>query len=409
MSENTFYDMKFESDKERNAYAFRNGHSQDSDDVATNIFIIITMWILVAIIGLIFGAILGAMIGQIVGCWFAFSIMLLGFVFVPIAIIKCGNCQSQIEKFALEHQAFLEEVERNIREDILSPFNKRYLSYEQKIENIENLLNLINHRENLELVDKDIKFILIQNEIETNIDFFDKEVSKLKNKDIVNLSRMLIRLVPDANFEHEVDYFEKEVSKLKNQKDIIASSKVSFNKANFKREDGECKHVLYQFIVFLERKQIPYDLDKLKKTLRSEYKSLKAVEFEEKLRRGHNKKVTVDDIDHLNGFEFEEFIGDMYRKAGYKVTVTKKSGDQGADLIIEKDGVSTAVQTKKYSGSVGNSAVQEVVAAMKYYDCDKSMVITTAKFTKSALELAGRNGVELIDKNGLDVLLDKIL
>ena len=53
--------------------------------------------------------------------------------------------------------------------------------------------------------------------------------------------------------------------------------------------------------------------------------------------------------------------------------------------------------------------IQEVVAAMKYYDCDKSMVITTGKFTKGAFELAGRNGVQLIDKKGLDDLFDFIL
>ena len=96
-------------------------------------------------------------------------------------------------------------------------------------------------------------------------------------------------------------------------------------------------------------------------------------------------------------------------KAGYKVKVTKKSGDQGADLIVEKEGVSTAIQTKKYAGNVGNTAVQEVVASMKYYDCDKAMVITTGKFTKGAFELASRNGIQLIDKKGLNELFDSIL
>ena len=131
--------------------------------------------------------------------------------------------------------------------------------------------------------------------------------------------------------------------------------------------------------------------------------------FEEKLSRNPDKRISVDQIEHLNGFEFEQLIGELFRKAGFKVNVTKKSGDQGADLIVEKDGVSTAIQTKKYAGSVGNTAVQEIVAAMKYYDCDKSMVITTGKFTKGAFELASRNGVRLIDKKGLDELFDSIL
>ncbi len=49
------------------------------------------------------------------------------------------------------------------------------------------------------------------------------------------------------------------------------------------------------------------------------------------------------------------------------------------------------------------------MAAKKFYDCDKAMVITTGKFTKSAIELAKRNGVKLIDKEKLDDLFDIIL
>ena len=35
--------------------------------------------------------------------------------------------------------------------------------------------------------------------------------------------------------------------------------------------------------------------------------------------------------------------------------------------------------------------------------------ITTGEFTAAAFELAGRNGVKLIDKKGLNSLMDEIL
>jgi len=127
--------------------------------------------------------------------------------------------------------------------------------------------------------------------------------------------------------------------------------------------------------------------------------------FEQKLLRT-NKKISKKDIEEMSGIDFEKFIGNCFEKKGYNVKVTKATGDQGADLILEDErGILTAVQVKKYSGSVGNKAVQEVVASMKFYDCDKAMIVTTETFTKSAFQLASKNGVQLIDKKGLDDLI----
>lgn len=43
---------------------------------------------------------------------------------------------------------------------------------------------------------------------------------------------------------------------------------------------------------------------------------------------------------------------------GYDVQNTPLSGDQGADLILEKFGEKTIVQAKRYQGNVTNRAVQ---------------------------------------------------
>lgn len=277
------------------------------------------------------------------------------------------------ENDVAEKKAYSENIKAI--KPIIEKFNKRYFTIEQKLNNISDLTNLINHKLSKEYTDDDVREFLIYFEKEQNIELFDREISKLKDKSQNKIAKTLIELAPEINFENEEDY-----------------------------------HLLLeQMCEYLDRKEISYEIDELKESLQKEYKLLKANQFEEKLSRNQDKKITVEEIEHLNGFEFEELIGELFRKAGYKVNVTKKSGDQGADLVVEKDGVCTAIQTKRYAGSVGNTAVQEVVAAMKYYDCDKSMVITTGVFTKGALELASRNGVQLVDKKGLDDLFDKIL
>lgn len=116
----------------------------------------------------------------------------------------------------------------------------------------------------------------------------------------------------------------------------------------------------------------------------------------------NSSNTTIDEIDKMAGLEFEHFLCDLYSKNGYKAEVTKASGDQGADLIIEKFGERTVVQAKRYSGVVTNTAIQEVVGAKAHYNCSKAMVVTNSYFTKSAMELANSNDVELVDREKLE-------
>lgn len=97
------------------------------------------------------------------------------------------------------------------------------------------------------------------------------------------------------------------------------------------------------------------------------------------------------------GIEFEkkliEEISEVYPNA--RIEPTPKTGDQGADVIILIDGVKIVIQAKKYTGVVGNAAVQEVFAAKEYYEADYAMVVTSSRYTQSATTLAGKIDVEL--------------
>ena len=103
----------------------------------------------------------------------------------------------------------------------------------------------------------------------------------------------------------------------------------------------------------------------------------------------------------MTGEEFEDYLFDLFRSKGYDVFKTPTSGDFGADLILEKNGIYTAVQIKRYSRPVGLEAVQEIVAALDYYACKNGMVVTNETFTHQAYLLAEANGIELWDGNRL--------
>ncbi|KYC48905.1 MAG: Restriction endonuclease [Candidatus Methanofastidiosum methylothiophilum] len=115
----------------------------------------------------------------------------------------------------------------------------------------------------------------------------------------------------------------------------------------------------------------------------------------------------IQDLNKLDGYQFENFLKSLFKNMGYKVSHTPLSGDQGADLIIEKFGEKTAVQAKRYQGSVSNKAVQEVVASIAHYNVNRGMVVTNSDFTRSAIELATSNSVELVDKNKLKNWLEQ--
>jgi HJR/Mrr/RecB family endonuclease len=114
----------------------------------------------------------------------------------------------------------------------------------------------------------------------------------------------------------------------------------------------------------------------------------------ERLAKKCKNENTVFDI-HMNGVEFEMFCSQFLQKQGWKVQTTKRTGDQGVDLIITKGNRRLGVQCKKHSKPIGNKAVQEIKAGLMYYDLEEGVVIGTSTFTKAAIELASVNHIKL--------------
>ncbi len=116
-------------------------------------------------------------------------------------------------------------------------------------------------------------------------------------------------------------------------------------------------------------------------------------------------KSGITEIDKLNGEDFEKYLEILFRKQGYSVTRTPYQGDYGADLIVQKAGVQTVVQAKRYNRTVGIKAIQEAVAAKEYYQCAKAMVVSNNYYSQQAKKLATANHVELWDRDKLVTLL----
>jgi restriction system protein len=110
--------------------------------------------------------------------------------------------------------------------------------------------------------------------------------------------------------------------------------------------------------------------------------------------------LSMSDVDDMSGLEFERYIGELLRTQGYKVRFTPVN-DFGVDVIATKDAVSIAIQTKRYSKSVGLRAVQEAYTGMAQHHCTESMVVTNNRFTSQAIRLAKVNRCKLVDRDEL--------
>ena len=235
---------------------------------------------------------------------------------------------------------------------------------------IQNLHRLIKTKENIDIYESELIQKLICSSKNIKKKLLDDKLNKIAGSNLNEFALSVYKLFGE-NFEQDLEYIYNHLSEK--------------NKINF----------------------LPMDL---KKEIDSIKENKKLKKFEEELFKenaNHVKKIRMEDIETMNGFEFERFCKDLFQKMNFKVATTKKSGDQGADIIMEKDGEKIAVQTKRYSkGIVGNKAVQEIVATLKYYNCNKGIVVTNSRFTKSAQDLARKNKIELIDRDKIKKLIE---
>ena len=202
------------------------------------------------------------------------------------------------------------------------------------------------------------------------------------NFSIFEICEMLVGM--DEKIERYMKMVQEEKAKIKKQKE----------KEEKKKQEKKAKEKLEQERMRL----IQGDISK-ENELNAEI--LKKKQKKKELELGYQ--------DVENGYEFEEYVAKLYQRLGFETTVTRKSGDQGADIIAKRNGRKYIIQAKFYNSPVGNKAVQEVVAALAMYQADYGIVVTNSTYTQSAIELAKANDVELIDKKRIEEIKRELI
>ena len=102
-----------------------------------------------------------------------------------------------------------------------------------------------------------------------------------------------------------------------------------------------------------------------------------------------------------NGFEFENAVGELYKKLGYKVTVTQGTGDGGVDLILRKSGVITIVQCKAHTHQVGPAPVRALWGVREDFNATEAIFIAYSGVTSGAIDFAKGKKLQLLNVENL--------
>ncbi len=103
----------------------------------------------------------------------------------------------------------------------------------------------------------------------------------------------------------------------------------------------------------------------------------------------------LEQLLNVNPYRFEQVVIDLLFAMGYggsreeAAMVTKKSGDEGIDGIINEDRLGLDViyvQAKRWKGTVGRPDVQGFVGALAGKQAQKGVFITTSSFTADAVQ-----------------------
>jgi restriction system protein len=160
---------------------------------------------------------------------------------------------------------------------------------------------------------------------------------------------------------------------------------------------------------FLDKFQFDYEVDELIKLIEQAKEEIKLEEFEKDLGTPLQKeKIEMEDFTELSGYEFKNYLKNLFELLGYTTIQTSLSGDQGSYLIFSKGDEKIVVQAKKYNGRVSNGAVQEVTDARNYSGANRAMIVTNSSFTKVAIELAHKNDIVLWDGQKLKEVIKEL-
>jgi len=123
-----------------------------------------------------------------------------------------------------------------------------------------------------------------------------------------------------------------------------------------------------------------------------------------------NNQKSIETIRKLSWREFEELVGEVYRRKGYNITERGGGGaDGGVDLVLRRGGETLFVQCKHWKmDKVGVKIVRELYGVIASEGASGGIVISSGKFTEEAANFVKGKPLELINGTQLQKIITEI-
>jgi len=100
---------------------------------------------------------------------------------------------------------------------------------------------------------------------------------------------------------------------------------------------------------------------------------------------------------NLSGLDFEKEMARLYEADGYSVETTPVTGDEGADLLLRKDGELIVVQCKRQDKPVGPHIVRDLYGTLYHFGANRAFLDSPSGFTEGVRRYACGKPIELHD------------
>ena len=116
----------------------------------------------------------------------------------------------------------------------------------------------------------------------------------------------------------------------------------------------------------------------------------------EKAEKREKERKQKDWWRNLSPDDFENEVGEWYKRKGYNVKVTRFVDDGGIDVIANKNGSITYIQCKHYNGKIGPNFVRELYGVMSADNITNGAIVCLDGVTSGAKDFADKNGIEIL-------------
>jgi len=123
-----------------------------------------------------------------------------------------------------------------------------------------------------------------------------------------------------------------------------------------------------------------------------------------------DQQSSLDSLRSMSWMQFEQLVGEAYRRLGYQIAETGQGGaDGGIDLLLRKGGRTTLVQCKQWRNQkVGIAIVREMFGLMTHHRADAVKIVCTGSFSSECEAFCRDKPIELVDGPALVSLVQAV-